>query len=90
MNNGEKVEVKVIPYAHLKGICGFASAPLFVPVDCAEAFPYVWEWLRENYGIDHTKALLLYNDAGANRKTFAGQRVKSGDVFKLIPAMSGG
>ena len=90
MNNEGKVEVSVIAYAHLKGVCGFASTPLFVPVDCVEAFKFIWEWLRENYGIDNTKALLIYKDAGANQKTFAGQTIQSGDVFRLIPAMSGG
>jgi len=88
MEKGVEVEVKV--YGPLKGACGFDCIMLFVPEDCTEAFAFVQEWFRMKSGIDISKVLLIYNDMSANKKTHMGRKMKSGDVFKLMPLISGG
>lgn len=87
---GEAIEVKIIVYGHLKKVCGFESKTLFTPTDCGDAFRFVLSWLQENYGVEPNSVYLIFNDKGANYKTYAGQRIKSGDVFKLMPVISGG
>ena len=86
----KKVEVQVKVYGTLKGACGVECKTLLVPIDCTEAFAYVLEWFQMNSGLDASKVLLLYNDVSAIKKTHMGQMVKSGDVFKLLPLISGG
>jgi len=86
----EYVTVEVNVYSHIKVICGFESKTLSVPVECKEAFRFVLEWFRENCGISSSSVFLMFNGKGANEKTFAGQIVKSGDVFSLMPLLSGG
>ena len=86
----EKIEVEIIMTGYLKSICGFEKKTLSVPQACPEAFRYVSLWLSDTFDIKPSSVYLMFNDKNASDKVFSDQSVKHGDIFKILPFMSGG
>jgi len=87
---GEKIEVEIIVTGYLKSICGFEKETLSVPQGCPEAFRYVSMWLNDKFDIKPSSVYMMFNDKNANDNVFSDQSVKHGDIFRILPFMSGG
>jgi len=86
----EKIKVDIIASGNLKSICGFEREIIMVPQNCREAFEYVLIWLNENYKVAPSSVYLMLNDKSVKDKSFLGQTIKPGDVFMVLPLLSGG
>jgi molybdopterin converting factor small subunit len=93
MDTSEKehdVLVKVMAYGHFKTICGFESKELEVPRDCSVAIEFIKTWLKANYEINPHEVLLLFNNSCGISSKNEQRDVNDGDVFLLLPLISGG
>ncbi len=86
----DHVSIKVIVYGYARNKAKTDELELRVPKRCPEAFAFIKKSLMEEYGLGAEDYLLLYNGKGAISSEFSDKSIAPGDIFKIMPVISGG